>query len=130
MRSGTFPTLVLLVLFLTGGCGGSGGPARYGISGTVTYQGKPIPAGMIVFEPDSSQGNSGPAATCLIKDGKYQNQSGRGMIAGPHIVRIDGFDGHAIPEGSRFGTRLFPAYETSVNLSEESSTHDFQVPAE
>ncbi len=110
------------------GCG-SEGPDRYKVTGTVTYNGQPVPVGEVVFEPDASQGNSGPGSVAQIKDGKYQTEPGMGVMGGAYIVRIVGFDG--VPVGdSTAGTGLFPPYETTVNLPEEGVTQDFEVPAQ
>jgi hypothetical protein len=58
-----YVSLFLSVLLLTAvGCGSKGT-----ITGTVSYQGKPIPAGTIIFSPDSGE----PAANGPIADGKY-----------------------------------------------------------
>ncbi len=34
------------------GCAGSDGPPRYPLSGTATYQGEPVAAGVMLLEPD------------------------------------------------------------------------------
>lgn len=120
--------LAAFVAVSTFGCGGASGPARYKLSGTVTYDGKPVPAGEVAFEPDSSKGNSGPGSLTLIKDGKYQTEPDKGVVGGPYIVRIAGFDG--VPVGdSTEGTGLFPRYETKVDLPKQDGTQDFTVPA-
>ncbi|UUO06582.1 hypothetical protein M4951_24970 [Blastopirellula sp. J2-11] len=68
--------------------------SRHRISGTVTYHGKPVPAGAIFFEPDASQGNSGAPSYAQIKDGKFDTAAdGIGFIGGPHLVTIEAFDG-------------------------------------
>lgn len=46
----------------------SGAPRLYTVSGTVTYQGKPIPLGQIVFA--DAAGNS-PASAGAIEQGSY-----------------------------------------------------------
>lgn len=62
---------VLGVLFLATiglaaiGCSGSTGT----VSGQVTYQGKPLPVGTVVF---FGSGEGSPQATAIIADGKYQ----------------------------------------------------------
>ena len=106
-----------------------GGPARYDVSGTVTYQGQPVPIGSIVFEPDSTKGNSGASGSAQIKDGKYdtREEDGTGTIGGPHLVRILGLDGKPDGELTR-GTPLFPEYGTTIDLPKETTTHDFDVP--
>ncbi len=124
----------LLVLgCVLAGCGS--GERIYRLSGTATFKGKPIPAGYIVFEPDSSNGNTGAAGRCQILDGKYDTSrdDGRGTVGGAHRVRIVGLNGN--PNGSADGTKevslplpLFPPYEVVVDLPMEDSTYDFEVP--
>jgi hypothetical protein len=43
--------------------------ARYEISGTVMYGGKPVPSGSLRFIPDFDKGNRGTATTIMITDG-------------------------------------------------------------
>jgi len=120
-------TLVQAVLaFLLSGCGSE---KIYNLSGNVTFQGKPVPAGHIVFEPDTTAGNSGPPAFAKIKDGRYDTSilEGRGTVGGPHLVRILGLDG--VPRGELLnGSPLFPEYSTSADLPKQDGTHDFEVP--
>ena len=47
---------LVAALLLAAGCG-EAGPARYHVSGKVTFNGQPVPAGQIVFEPDPTAGN-------------------------------------------------------------------------
>lgn len=119
---------VALVGLLVIGCG-KGGAARYDVSGSVTYEGQPVPVGSIVFEPDGSKGNSGPSGHAQIKDGKYDTtlEDGMGTVGGPHVVRIVGLDGKPAGELTQ-GTPLFPAYSTTVDLPKETTTQDFDVP--
>lgn len=123
-------SLAVTLALMTAGCGESG-PPSYDVSGTVTFDGQPVPAGKIMFEPDRSAGNEGPRGIAMIKDGQYQTLPDKGAIGGPHIVRIFGFDGIRPKgwSGSDFGTPIFPRYETKVDLPREPSTHDFDVPA-
>jgi len=107
-----------------------GGDRTYNLSGTVTFQGKPVPAGQIIFEPDPSAGNKGPAAFAKIKDGRYDTSldNGQGTIGGPHLVRIHGRDG--IPRGELLnGLQLFPDYSTTVDLPQKNGEQNFEVPA-
>ena len=121
--------LAVTLAVVTAGCGQSG-PSTYGVSGTVTFGGQPVPAGKIMFEPDRSAGNEGPRGIAKIKDGQYQTLPDKGAIGGPHVVRIYGFDGIRRKDvaGSDFGTSIFPRYETKVDLPREPTTHDFDVP--
>jgi len=126
-------TALALGVLLACGCGGGGGkgggPARYDVSGSVTYAGKPVPAGSITFQPDKAKGNSGPAGFAEIKNGKYDTHSGgKGTIGGPHLVEIAGFDGVKSP-GSEQGKELFPEFATTADLPKERTTKDFDVPA-
>ena len=125
-------SILLLVFGLVSaiGCGGSDGPKRYDLSGTVTFDGKPIPAGSIIFQPNASAGNSGPQGAAEIRDGKYDTSAnGKGMIGGPHIVRITGFDGIAETEMD-IVKPLFAEYQIEVDLPEESGAKDFEVPGD
>ena len=115
------------------GCGGrQEDPRKYAVWGSVTYKGAPVPAGSITFEPDSSKGNKGPAASFKIRDGKYDSRrEGVGHVGGPHKVRITGLSGERT--GDEFfpeGTPLFPEWQTTVDLPKGASEQNFEVPAE
>ena len=127
-RAGCGVFLAVVIAWLTAGCGGSGGPARYDLSGKVSYGGKPVPAGRIVFEPDGAKGNSGPASYAEIHDGRYAAPRGKGTVGGPHRVRIAGFDGHGAGESPE-GAPLFSEYRTTAKLPTQDGTRDFDVPA-
>lgn len=125
-------TLPLLILT---GCGDSG----YDVSGNVTFDGNPIPAGKIYFSPDGSKGNRGAAGYATIVNGTYNTASegGKSIIGGPMLVGIEGFDPNAAnptdsddTSGEETVKALFPYYEIQVDLPTESTTKDFDVPAE
>jgi hypothetical protein len=119
-------------LLAVGGCGRqSDGPVRYDVSGTVSYDGQPVPAGFITFAPDDAQGNSGPGGGAPINAGHYRTPAGKGVVGGPHLIRIVGYDGVAVNvEGESLpdGKPLFPPFETTVDFPKESIVHDFQIP--
>ena len=122
--------LVVALLFLLSLLAGCGGQKVYNVAGTVTYQGKPVPTGQIVFEPDASAGNSGQAAFAKIKDGRYDTRilDGQGSVGGPHLVTIHGRDG--VPRGELLsGMPLFKDYNTKVDLPKADAKQDFEVPA-
>ena len=53
------------------GCGKTNtGTPRVDLRGNVTWNGRPVPAGYILFSPDASQNNSGPQgmATIVVPD--------------------------------------------------------------
>jgi len=133
MRSDCCGIAVLLVLLC--GCNGqqSEGPTRYPLSGSVTYDGKPVPHGEILFEPDATKGNEGPASTAPIKMGKYSLPSEKGVVGGDYQVSISGNDGVAttLPDGMELphGKPLFMNHKSSVSLPKEQATQDFAIPA-
>ena len=123
-----FASAALLVV----GCGeGNDAPPRFEIKGKVTFAGKPVPYGEILFQPDSAKNNSGPGALGQIKDGQYSIAAEKGVTSGPQIVRISGFDR---PPSANIAddaaTPLFEGYETEVDLPKEATTNDFEVPAQ
>ena len=122
---------VCLLVFPIAGCG-PGGPPRYEVSGKAMYGDQPIPAGQIVFEPDREAGNSGPLGLAMIEDGRYKTLPDDGASGGPQMVRILGYDGDPPPAwpGSPFGQPIFPPYQTKTDLPRETTTVDFEVPAE
>lgn len=120
--------IVCALVFFISGCG-SGGPQTYHVSGTVTLDGRPVPAGSVLFEPDQSKGNKGPAGFAKIKDGKFDTRTnGRGTLGGPHVVKIialDGIPAEEMPEG----TPLAPEYTTQVDLPKKSGHQlEFNIP--
>jgi hypothetical protein len=66
-------------------------PRTAPVEGVVTYLGKPVPNGTVVFVPES-----GPSATGEIgPDGRYQLTTftkGDGAVPGPHRVMIAALD--------------------------------------
>jgi hypothetical protein len=117
----------LLSLVFLAGC--SSGERTYQLFGVITYDGKPVPAGHIIFEPDTTAGNNGGSGFAKIKDGHYDTRvlDGRGIVGGPHVVRIYGTDG--IPRGELLnGIPIFQEYTTTAELPKKSGTVDFAVP--
>jgi hypothetical protein len=123
-----FFVLVMALSLSMLGCSCESGPQRYQLSGKVLHDGKPVPVGEVSLQPDSSQGNSGPACIALIKEGHYKTEADKGIVGGPYLVRIAGFDGVPVGDSTQ-GREMFPSYETKVDLPKETSTHDFEVPA-
>jgi hypothetical protein len=114
-------TTVIVAFFTCALAGCDSGSARHDLSGRVSFNGKPVPAGKIYFIPDVRQQNSGPQGYADIKDGFYDTRkSGQRSVSGPVTVRIEGQDGH---------TALFVGYEVAFELSPDSTTKDFEVPS-
>ena len=118
----------VVALLMLAGCGRDDGPQRFALSGSVTFGGQPLPAGAIVFEPDTSRGNQGPGAVTSIRDGHYATEPGKGTVGGPHIARITGYDGKPAGGLKPLGNVLFGPREFPVNLPKANATHDFEIP--
>lgn len=133
LMCGRLSLCAFAIIVFTVGCGRTTGPARYDLSGSITYDGKPVPAGSIVFAPDTSKGNDGPGASADIKDGVYRLGPGRGMIGGPHVARISGFDGKPIQDGpivNALGKPLFANVQISIDLPKQATTHNIDIPVQ
>ena len=76
------------------GCGRPG-PARQVVHGTVTFAGRPVPAGVIRFEPALALGNRAAMGEAVIRDGRYRTEPGRSPGRGPYLARLVGGDGVA-----------------------------------
>ncbi len=113
------------------GCG-SGEARRYDISGTVTYQGQPVPAGTISFDAEGVTTTGGGFAP--IVDGRFDTAAnGRGHLGGSQVVRIRGemappSDLDSVEADSFVAEELFPPYETTVDLPRRRTSKDFEVP--
>lgn len=115
------------VLIGLSGCGGD--PAECHVSGIVTFNGQPVPKGQIFFDPDLTKKNDGMQGYALIIDGKFDTRkNGRGIVGGPYVVRIAGFDGKPSAE-LPMGSPLFGEYRIERDLPKNHSTQDFDVPA-
>lgn len=88
---GSCAMLATLVLPLVGlfGCGDGGAPKRVIVSGAVTFNGKPVPTGMIRFLPDSS--SPVPMGGASIVEGRYRADSRGGVPVGTHRIEIEAF---------------------------------------
>jgi len=124
-----FRTTVCLVLLSLGqsGCGSNAQDIRLELSGTVTYQGKPVPGGRILFAPDHTQGNTGVASVADIVNGRFITRSKRGSILGPQQVTIFGTDGTTATD--THDNTLFTDYTTTINVSENNTNFEFEVPS-
>ncbi len=84
------------------GCGGGTDPASLvRVDGRVTYQGKPLTCGTIVFVPDPMRGNTGPLASATIqRDGSFVLSTGDAAGAAPgwHRVTIVALEENPRPE--------------------------------
>jgi hypothetical protein len=79
--------VAVCIAVFASGCSKSG-PPRSAISGKITYQGKPIDKGEIVFV---SADDTGPMASTMIANGAYEIKEEFGPAPGRYIVQIRGF---------------------------------------
>ncbi len=118
---------VALALLALVGCRDDG-PPRYQIHGRVTYEGRPVPAGRVIFEPDAAAGRKGPAGYADIANGSYRTLSGKGVVGGPHQIRAICLSGAAEGELAE-GRMLCPEYRTTIDLPLKSTKIDIDIPA-
>jgi len=113
---------------LLAGCGDD--EQLHHVSGTITFEGNPIPKGLIFFDPDPSSGTPGTQGFANIENGRFDTAlAGKGTGirgGGSYIIRISGFDGHEKPEAP-FGQFLFPEHELKKELPAEKQTFDYDV---
>ncbi|HEY2414911.1 MAG TPA: hypothetical protein VGI40_21885 [Pirellulaceae bacterium] len=98
----------------------------YRVSGNVTFNGKPIPKGLIYFDPQAE----GPQGFANIEEGKYDTAipgKGTGVRGGAYHIRVGGFTGIEKNEAP-FGDALFPEYNGTKDLPKADSTFDLDVP--
>lgn len=120
-----------LVACLAVGCGSE--IDRADVSGTVTFAGKPLAYGRIMFMPVSKE-KLAPTGEAEIVDGRYDTTlpGGRGIVPGPHQVRITGYQQRPldVPDDETLPTLtdppLFDGYVTKADL--KPGQNDFDVP--
>ena len=117
-------SLSLVVLI---GCGG--GTSTYELSGTVKYEGKPVPKGNITIYPDD--GNPGLGAVAEIVNGKFSTPPGKGHTGGKYKLVVNGYDGVPVKSGEGdmdpLGKPLFPTYQMFADLPEGSKSLEINV---
>lgn len=89
---------------------------------------------LVVLRPDRARGTKGPTGYALVQSGSFDTAAtgGRGAVAGPMVVRIEG--GHDPREDLVSGDSLvrrhwFETYQTTIELPAGPSVHRFPVPA-
>ncbi|MEI7782030.1 MAG: hypothetical protein WCJ18_08925 [Planctomycetota bacterium] len=121
--------LFALAILGGGGCGPRG-PARHQLEGQVTFRGKPVPSGLIRFEPDASKGNRGPVGYAAIVNGRYTTatRGSKGALKGPLVAFMTG--GPAPDPKVEFPKMWFEEYRTTIDLDPASGVtrYDFDVP--
>ncbi len=116
---------VLLTALATLSCGQA--PVGYHVTGTVVWNGKPVPRGQIFFDPDLKKKNDGVQGYAMIENGRFDTRTGRATAGGPHVIRIAGFDGVAGSE-LPLGRPLFGEITIERDLPKQDSTLEIQLP--
>lgn len=125
-------SVAVFLMFLSG-CGSETRP-RHPVSGTVTYQGKPVEMGSIRFEADASVGDFAPACYAAITNGKYETNPEDSPTTGKYHIRVMGIDVPNIKKDGPPGTpwdmpALFPPYIATVEIPSPNGQLDIEVPA-
>jgi len=114
-----------LCVIAMAGCGGE--RELYHVSGTVTFDGQPVPAGFVSFSPDIASGSDGTQGYAEIESGRFDTAiSGKGITGGAYTIRARGW---VPPDGNRPGQMLFREYEQPIQLPAAHSRQEIVVPA-
>ena len=100
------------------GCGGKSGPTLVQLSGTILFEGRPIPPGTLTFIPKEGQG---PTATGLIADaGRFTvstHHPGDGITPGAYRIRVESWETPPTMGGPPAKSAV-PAKYTNVNTTD------------
>jgi hypothetical protein len=130
----TLATVVFgLVTIAAAGCGKQD---RFDVSGQVTFDGRPVPAGTVTFIPVGHAPVGRVPGFAPIRAGRFATREGRSPGSGPHRVLVNGCDG--VPYESRLGDvvdqhpmgkDLFTSHMVEVDLPAKSGfVLDVAVP--
>jgi len=124
-----FPLVSMGFLLIATCLLGCGGEQLYDVSGTITFEGKPVPKGLIFFDPETAKGTPGTQGFANIEGGKFDTSisgKGKGIRGGTYNIRISGFDGKEAAEAP-FGQFLFPEVQFTKELPAQKQTFDYDV---
>lgn len=103
--------IVVLGVLLLQSCSGSGAVPTYPVTGSVTFGGKPIEKGSIVFDPADGQGTSAMGG---IENGQFTAQ----VPAGEKILRISAV--RTTDQKDQYGSLISESYvPAKYNLESE-----------
>lgn len=122
-----------LMLGLAGGCGHKPKRIQIHVAGTIEYQGRPVPAGILYINPDLEKKNDGPQGFAINKDGKYDtrlNPPNEGKPGtGPYLIVVWAGDGVAGPEAPMGQPLLKGEYVHPVVLPEVDTQENIVISA-
>ncbi len=121
--------IACVVAVCLSGCGDSG-LQRYQVSGNVTHDGKPVPKGSVLFQPEGSAGSGSEYGVAVIQDGRFDTaaEGGRGVLGGAYTVAIEAFDGSDVDlDMMPDGRSLANGYRKPLELPKEDSNLDFEL---
>lgn len=116
---------------LVAGCSGGKDPfSRKAVSGQVTFQGKPVPAGSIWFEPTAALGNQAPTGMAVIRNGEFTTAPKDSPVAGQYTIRITGYASNPDQLGADEDApeTLFKDYTQQVELPPADGTLRIDIP--
>jgi hypothetical protein len=120
-------TTTVCLSLAVAGCGPRMPKGLVAVEGDVTFQGRPVPYGEVVFEPDPAQGNRGPQSRCSISNGAYATRAGYGAPIGPVIVTVTGLTRPPFFD-YREAKPLFEPHTFTADLQAASPRLDIVVP--
>jgi hypothetical protein len=127
--------LALFGVLLVCGCGGVE-PAGNAVSGTVTFQGKPLDFGSIQFDPTGDQGTMSGGD---IEGGEYSVPAATGLKPGTYAVRISSVEGGVsssdVPPGEppppakeRIPAKFNAQTTLKADIKEGDNSINFDIP--
>lgn len=126
-------TALAFVSIASAGCGKQ---KRFDVTGQVTFDGQPVPAGTVTFIPVGASKAEAGTGFARIRTGRFATREGRSPGSGPHRVMVNGCDG--VPYESRLGDAvdqhpmgkdLFTSHMVEVDLPAKSGfILDIAVP--
>ena len=111
------------------GCSDTAVEGRLEVYGSVEFNGRPLPAGRIVFTP--APGTTGPAASGIVSHGSYDISAANGPGPGEYHVKFYppiGGKGRTLRSETNAAIQLeWDAMEFSRVLSEKQPQQDFDL---
>jgi hypothetical protein len=110
------------------GLSGCGDEKLQDVTGTITYDGRPLPAGVVWFDPEPNHPGKPPQGYAYIKDGRFNTaEQGRGVKAGAYLVRVEGFDGKPGNE-LPMGKPLFTDFQEKREMPKGPVDLEIRIP--